>query len=742
VAGTITGIIIVAFGLIVSGPAMCGLNQNAKVAVHVMVHDGARTCNQGMPEISGCADVVTTLDGCGDIDFFPVFLEVVEYQGVEYGITWPGSYSCAFTSCSDLKIGDIVWVGDGVSQAWLDCQPGPIAVPGWGWTTVIDSGHIRVIPYPRTGEITIGACSTELDDIEHVYCAGVCGAIGDDPSGWGYNPLNIDKSDGLGGECTAPGRDLTYTIRYHSPNFNQIHDVILVDYLPSEVDFVSTTGTASYDDGAHTVSWDLGTLGQEERDSAQVIAHIPAGTPYGTLLANRCRITGLETGPSEVEMLTTVCTGGFQPLSVAKSDGLGDGCTVPGAAVAYTITYGNHQNPGPVHDVTLVDFLSPETEFVTASDSGFYDSGEHSISWNIGTLGVEASGTVQAQVVISTATEPGAMPVNRCRIVCNEAPAAETAETTFVCPAVFEPLVIIMRARGSCFGPVFPGDDVTYNITYRNSTNPYAVHGVRLRDELPPEAVFISAGGGGTYDSGSHVVTWDIGTLAPDQSGSRQVVVNLPLATEPGTVIVNLCEILSDEAPRSSVTEQTYISSSGECLIAIHVRPHQPALTCAEVASDVRDCEDILTTAGECDVDVFPVFFEICECQGIEYALTWPSGWGDMVFTSCSDLTEGNIVSPGDGVVHRWSSCRSDYLIVPGYGRLVADGPGLVEMVYHPITGQIKMTTCRGFEYWLHPVGGMVFRAGACGAAGDRIDCGGPQRTMPTTWSGIKAMFK
>jgi hypothetical protein len=52
------------------------------------------------------------------------------------------------------------------------------------------------------------------------------------------------------------------------------------------------------------------------------------------------------------------------------------------------------------------------------------------------------------------------------------------------------------------------------------------------------------------------------------------------------------------------------------------------------------------------------------------------------------------------------------------------------------------MTTCRGFEYWVHPMGGMMFRAGACGAAGDRIDCGGPQRTIPTTWSSIKAMFK
>jgi uncharacterized repeat protein (TIGR01451 family) len=737
-------VLAVAGALISLSPACTrgGPNQNAKVAVHVMPHDGGRTCNEGMPEISGCADVSTTLAGCGDIDFFPVFLEVSEYQGIEYGVTWPGSYSCAFTSCSDLKIGDVIWPGDGVSHAWFDCQPGPVAIPGWAWINVNDSGHIRIVPYPRTGEITIGDCTSQLDDIEHVYCAGVCGALGDDPSGWGYNPLNIGKTDGLGGECTAPDQELIYTIRYDSPNFNLIHDVTLVDYLPPEVEFGSATDGGTYNVGTHAVAWDIGTLDQYVADSAQVIAHVPSATPYGTLLTNRCRITGLETGPSEVEMLTTVCTGGFQPLTITKSDGLAGDGTVPGAGLTYTLTFANLDNPASVHDVILTDLLPPEIEFVSATGSAAYDPGGHAVTWDVGTLGSGASDTMQIQVVVSATTDPGALLINRCRIVCSEAPAAEMAETTMVFPTVFEPLILSKRARGPYYGPIFPGDDITYTITYRNSTNHYAVHGVGLRDELPAQTSFVSAGGGGTYDGIGHAVTWDIGTLAPDEAGTRQVVVNAPLETEPGTIIANLCEIFSDEAPRTATTEQTYISGSGECMMAVHVRPHQQTTTCAGIASEVTDCGDIETTTDLCDVDVFPVFFEIFECRGMKYGLTWPSEWGEMVFTSCSDLTEGSPVLPGDGVSHSWGSCRTDYLVVPGYGRLTADSPGLIEIVPHPATGIMSFTTCSGYEYWVQPMGGYAFRAGACGATGDEIQCGGPQRTVPTTWSSIKAMFK
>jgi hypothetical protein len=167
----------VALTLVLSASAFAGINANAKGAVHVMPH-AARTCAKNFPVISGCGDIITTEPG-PDADAFPVFFELVEYQGFDYGMTWPGMYTCAFTSCSDLAIGTITSPGDGISHAWYVCQPGPVAVVGFGW--IYDYGFIELVPHPTAGGVIVGDCSGVLDDIICLTKAGIGGYVGDDP---------------------------------------------------------------------------------------------------------------------------------------------------------------------------------------------------------------------------------------------------------------------------------------------------------------------------------------------------------------------------------------------------------------------------------------------------------------------------------------------------------------------------------------------------------------------------------
>ena len=167
----------VALLLLLSVSAYAGFNLDAKVAVHVEVH-ASRTCTKGFPTLTGCGDIITTEPG-PDVDAFPVFFDLVEYQGFDYGMTWPGMYSCAFTSCSDLAIGTILWPGDGISHAWYVCRPGPVAIPGYGW--FYDYGMICIVPHPTAGGPNIGDCYGNLDRPICIFCAGIGGYIGDDP---------------------------------------------------------------------------------------------------------------------------------------------------------------------------------------------------------------------------------------------------------------------------------------------------------------------------------------------------------------------------------------------------------------------------------------------------------------------------------------------------------------------------------------------------------------------------------
>ena len=80
---------------LIGGEALAGLNANAKVAVHVIPH-ASRSCTKSYPTITACEEIIYTEAGA-DVDAFPVFFELAEYQGLDYGMTWPdGIYTPNF----------------------------------------------------------------------------------------------------------------------------------------------------------------------------------------------------------------------------------------------------------------------------------------------------------------------------------------------------------------------------------------------------------------------------------------------------------------------------------------------------------------------------------------------------------------------------------------------------------------------------------------------------------------------
>lgn len=175
--------------LIVSAAAFAGVNANAKIAVHLEAH-ASRTCLKNFPSITTQGDIVNEYAG-NDVDAFPVFFDMVEYQGFDYGMTWPGTGSCAFTSCSDLTIGTIQYAGDGVSHAWYVCQSSDIAVPGWAWIYEPAPARIQVVINPAAERILVGDCQDpavkDTIPLSHSYYSGIAGEPGQpvQPTSWG-----------------------------------------------------------------------------------------------------------------------------------------------------------------------------------------------------------------------------------------------------------------------------------------------------------------------------------------------------------------------------------------------------------------------------------------------------------------------------------------------------------------------------------------------------------------------------
>jgi hypothetical protein len=171
--------------------------------------------------------------------------------------------------------------------------------------------------------------------------------------------------------------------------------------------------------------------------------------------------------------------------------------------------------------------------------------------------------------------------------------------------------------------------------------------------------------------------------------------------------------------------------------VAVHVLAHQ-ARTCSKAFPAISSCEDIITTyAGQGDIDVFPVFYELTGVTGIEYGLMWPEEWGTCVYTKCAgEFSIGEIVNPGDGVAQTWSECQEVSVVVAGFGWLAAADSGKVYIVPKPGGGIIGAVDCAYIED--APIDTVA--AGIGGASGDD-----PCETFldrgANNWGEIKDLF-
>jgi uncharacterized repeat protein (TIGR01451 family) len=93
--------------------------------------------------------------------------------------------------------------------------------------------------------------------------------------------------------------------------------------------------------------------------------------------------------------------------------------------------------------------------------------------------------------------------------------------------------------------PVDPGTNLIYTLQITNN-GPSDSTGAVVVDALPSGVTFVSATDGGTYDSGSHTVSWAIGALANDASTSVNITVTVNESTT-ADIITNTAAVDANE---------------------------------------------------------------------------------------------------------------------------------------------------------------------------------------------------
>jgi len=151
--------------------------------------------------------------------------------------------------------------------------------------------------------------------------------------------------------------------------------------------------------------------------------------------------------------------------------------------------------------------------------------------------------------------------------------------------------------------------------------------------------------------------------------------------------------------------------------IAIHVVPH--GLACKSLPT-FTECSQITTTySGTGDIDIVPVFFNLSEYTLVEFALTWPAGWGTCSYTTCTQTIDvGGILNSGDGIASAWTSCQTGWSVCHGYGWLNATGAGSISVVPNPATGDCGVVDCAAEPGPYYDRPDTTFCAGVGGGTG------------------------
>ena len=249
----------------------------------------------------------------------------------------------------------------------------------------------------------------------------------------------------------------------------------------------------------------------------------------------------------------------YNPLNLSKVtvDGLEE--VKVGDIITYNICFDNNDNPFTINNVTVVDTLPPEVNFVSADGDGvfgFYDPNAricpacmhvHTYTWTYPSLEPGSGDCLQLVVEVNEAAQPGMTLRNVVSIDSDETPRSTTSFDVYTVGRL--PLNLNKTIVGDPES-VLIGGTFAYNICFDNKDNKGAVTDVSIVDKLADEVSFVSAEGDGIfgyYDPVAHSYVWSYPSLAAGSADCLGLVVRVKPDTEPNAIIYNSVTIDSNE---------------------------------------------------------------------------------------------------------------------------------------------------------------------------------------------------
>jgi len=332
------------------------------------------------------------------------------------------------------------------------------------------------------------------------------------------------------------GQKMDYFVRYNNDGKGKAMNVLITDILPQGVSYVSDDSGLPREVVGNKVIWQVETIAPGISDDFRLTVQVDKYVEASTTLTNVIEITSPTYQSEDRWTCTTHVVAPITDVLIYK---FGHDKVLYGTEFNYEITY-NNNSANDADGVVIKDILDPQLIYGTDTSGIIPIINGNEIIWDIGTMSPWASRNFLLKVFVPHSVPASTTLTNVIEITTLTQEDRYNNNRATATTYVDKPKVDVgIEKKGD---DARPGFIKKYHITYYNKGTEQA-EDVVIIDKLPPEVEYLSSSDGGNYNSASHTITWNIGSLPPQTNRYLTIEVRIPQTQACGINLYNYIQI-------------------------------------------------------------------------------------------------------------------------------------------------------------------------------------------------------